>query len=267
MFACPRWIRLLPLLLLPLLCTEVPAAELRETGRKIAKEYESALVSVEIVIGMKVGNDEREQKLTINGTVIDEHGLTLVPLEGVDPASMIRRMVGDRAEEMQIESRVKDIKIKIDKVEMEATVVLRDADLNLAFLRPTKKPKAKMKFFDFKEGAKPELLEELLVVTRMGRIADNVVGVMTGEVQAIFERPRTFYIPSAELASGGVGVPIVNADGKMIGIIQMRLLSQAEREGSGADLFGIGPDSSSMAVILPASDVVEMQEQAPAPEE
>lgn len=257
--ALPRRLALLACLLLAAAPAPLRADDLRDAGRKFAKDFESAIVTIDIVIGIKSGNDEGEQKTTINGTVVDETGLTLVPLEAVDPASMYRRFMGAAADEQQIESRVKDIKIKLNKKEVPASVVLTDSDLNIAFLRPNSKPEGKLKFFDFKDSVKPQLLDQVVSITRMSKIADNVITVMTGEIQAQFEKPRAFYVPSSELASAGMGVPVLTAEGKLVGVVQSRVLSQEEMADSGSN-------TRVLAVILPAEDVVEMISQAPASE-
>ena len=36
---------------------------------------------------------------------------------------------------------------------------------------------------------------------------------MTGEIQAIVNKPRKFYVPSSELASGGLGGKLIGAGG------------------------------------------------------
>ena len=153
---------------------------------------------------------------------------------------------------------VKDIKLVVDKnEEIPATVVLRDNDLGLAFLRPTEKREKPFKYIDFTNSVQPQLLEQVMVLARMGRIADRQIGAMTGEIQAIVTKPRLFYVPSAELASGGFGVPIFSEAKKVVGLVLMRTLPSAASADS---------DDGMLGIILPASDIVEIADQAKAPE-
>jgi hypothetical protein len=234
-------------------------ADIRATGRQLAKESASAILTVRLVISHKIGyegqqSQEGERKNEISGTVISPDGLTMVPLSEIDPSEMFRRMRSD-GDKVSCETRVKDLKLILDKkTEIPATVVLRDPDLDLAFLRPIDKPKEPMKYIDLAKNTTPELLQQVCVLARMGKVADQEIGVMTGEIQAIVSKPRTFYVPSAELASGGFGVPIFAADGTVVGVVLMRTLPGAAAQESGGD---------ALAIILPAADIKEIADQAP----
>lgn len=236
------------------------AADLRATGRDVAAKYGAAVIRVNVVIKQKVsygGQGEREQEASheINGTVIGEDGLTLVPLSSIDPASMYKKMMGDN-DEVKFETTVKDIKLIMpDGKEVAATVVSRDTDLDLAFLRPVKKPATKYAAIDLADNAKPQLLDPVLVIARFGKIANRRVGAMTGEIQGIVEKPRTFYVPSSELATGGYGLPIFNDGGKVVGIVMIRTMPGGRDASS--------RDDSTMGIIMPASDILEIAKQVP----
>jgi hypothetical protein len=234
-------------------------ADLRETGRRLAKEKGSAIVTVKIVASMKMSaegrsGDERERKTETCGTVVAPDGTTIVPLSELDPSAVIKKMAGAEGEKMTISNTVKDLKIVVDKkTEIPATVIKRDPDLDLAVIRPTQKPKEPMKAIDVTNQAVPKLLDEVLVLARMKRACNYEIGVMTGEIQAIVAKPRTFYVPSAELGSGGLGTPIFSADGKFVGITLMRV-----PEGGGEDQESNAP----LVTILPADDVRDIIAQA-----
>lgn len=239
--------------------TEPANADIRTAGREIVAEYGDAILTVRIVLNQKMSqggeSEQHEVKNESSGTVLTVDGLTLVPLDAIDPSQMIRRVYGDQ---INIESHVKDIKLVVGKrQEIPATVVLRDNDLGIAFLKPTEKPEKPFKHIDFTNNTEPELLEQVMVLARMGRIADRQIGAMTGEIQAIVKKPRMFYVPSAELASGGFGVPIFSEAKKVVGVVLMRTLPSGASD-SGEGMLGI---------ILPAADIVEIANQADEPEE
>ncbi len=242
----------------------VPAAQddLRDAGRQLAKDYQDAIVTIRITISMEFAfggnNQKRDIKNEISGTVIGADGLTLVPLSSIDPSQMYKRMMGNEdGDGPKIESQVKDIKLLVGskRKEVSATVVLRDADLDIAFLRPIEKPAEPMSFINLSDSYKPELLEPVVVLARMGKIADREFGVMSGEIQSIVSKPRTFYVPSAELASGGYGVPIFGANKKVVGIVLMRTMAGGASSGDN--------DERSLVIIMPAADVQEIAVQAP----
>jgi hypothetical protein len=237
----------------------VPAQDLRQTGRRMAEQKGDAIVTVQVVISMTFqGSNERERRQELNGTVLSEDGLTLAPLSELDPSETMRRLAGPAAGDFQFESRIKDLRLvhPITKKELDATVVLRDPDLDLAFIRPTEKPEKPFVAIDPADGAQPQLLEQVFVLARMGKVANRAVGVMTGEIQAIVEKPRKFFIPSSELASAGMGVPTFSAEGRFIGIVLMRTMAGAPQD-TGERMIGI---------ILPAEQVARIAEQATPPE-
>lgn len=225
------------------------AADLRATGRDLAAKVGNAVIRVNVVIKITAQMEQRQEREVaheINGTVIGEDGLTLVPLSDIDPASMLRQ-----TRDIKVETTVKDIRLLMpDGKEIPATVVSRDMDLNVAFLRPVNKNGTKFTAVNLADSANPQLLEEVCVVARLGKIANRRISVMTGEVQAIVEKPRTFYVPSSELATGGEGVPIFNETGKIVGIVMQRMVA-------------VSDDDDSMVIIMPASDIDEIAKQVP----
>jgi hypothetical protein len=255
-------------LLIALGAAALPAQpELRATGRKVAQDFGDSIVTVKAIISVQAtlgGNQspEEEYKGETSGTVVAPDGTTVIPLSEIDPTNVFKRMMSpDRAAQISIDSRVKDLKIvlKGQRKEVDATVVQRDPDLDLAVIRPVVKPDVPMKAIDLDNSVEPQLLEQVFVMARMGRVADYEIGVMTGEIQSIVSKPRTFYIPSAELASGGFGVPIFNADSKLIGLVLNRIAPGGISESS----IGMGnSDGGMVAIILPAADIKEIVAQA-----
>lgn len=250
---------------LTLLVFAAPAQsqDLRQTARKLVADYGSAIVNVQIVLSLQFSmggqnSPENEVKAETSGTVIGSDGLTIVPLSAVDPAQLYKRFMSNS--DRNVNSRVKDIKLIVNKrTEIPATVVLRDTDLNIAFLRPVKKPAAPMKAFSLADAAEVQLLDEAVVLSRLGKVGDREISVMTGEIQSIVTKPRKFYVPASELASGGFGVPAFTADGRILGIVLMRT-APGGMEESGAPGMGEG---GMLGIILPIKDIKEVADQAP----
>jgi hypothetical protein len=236
--------------------------ELIEAGRVIAGEKGDSIVSVRLVINIKMsapgmGEQEEERQHEIVGTVVSADGLTVVPLSEIDPTVMYRRMLGAQASQLQIDSRIKDITIVVGgSREFKAVEVIRDADLDIAVLKPAQPLDGELVYIDLAKRAEAKLLERGVVLTRLGRVADRAVGVMTGEIQAIIEKPRTFYVPSAELASGGLGVPVFNEKQEAIGFVIVRVVAASQNVSTG---MGQGND---LIVLLPTADVADIVDQA-----
>ncbi len=237
------------------------ADTLRESGRALHEKSAGAVVSLKIVLttsyafGGQSSNDQesRDEELA---TVISPEGLTVTALSSVDPANMMMRRYASRmGPGDKFETKVKDLKIiTADNQEIPAMVVLRDPDLDLAFIRPIEKPKAPMAFVDLSKSVAPKMLDGAITLGRMGELAKRTASAMTGEIQGIVEKPRTFYIPSAELASAGLGTPVFLADGSPIGLVMLRMNPSTDEDA---------PGPSAMPIVIPGADIMDIAKQAP----
>jgi hypothetical protein len=237
------------------------AKDLREVGRETATALGAAIVTAKLVVEQTIsstdgGSRARDKELEIKGTVISPEGLTVVALSSMDPTSLFSSLMPSVLQmDVNFESEVKDLTLVVNKeTEIPAEVVLRDTDLDMAIIRPKEVPEEPMTFVDFENSTRPNLLDTCFLLARMGRVGSYEVAVMTGEVQAVVTKPRTFYIPSGELATGGMGLPILSAEGKALGIVLMRVppgeIGELSREKDGA-----------VAIIQPAEDIVELAAQ------
>lgn len=242
--------------------TTVSFAGDASAGRDIAAKYGPAVVKVQLVLKISVSymgqGENQEQKSEINGTVVDPSGLTVVSMSATDPGDMIREMFGD-SEGMQINSEVTDVKIRLaDGKEIPAKVVLRDKDLDLAFIRPVTKPAEPLPYLDLKNNCRLDVLDQTVVVTRLGKIANRTVAASLSRIQAMVEKPRRFYTVGMPSSSDAMlGSPVFSVDGKSVGIVLLRVMP-----GQGRSSMSSG-DSPILPVIIPAEDIAPVAAQAP----
>ena len=240
-------------LALALLAAPVFADE-AAAGRDVLAKNQNAVVAVKLVItltqrGAGGQENKNESKGETIGTVIDPSGLTLVSLATTDPGALMAKTMKSRG--FELKSEVTDLKIVLpDGTELPAKIVLRDNDLDMAFLRPVDKPAKPMAAIDLSKDAKPVVLDDLVVLGRLGEIAGRVPSLALSHVRAIIEKPRTFYVLRQDGTE--IGSPVFAQDGKIVGVILIR-----STDSSGASQQGL------MTVVLPSADIAEAAKQAP----
>ena len=267
--SAPAVCALVTLALVTVAAASLPAQEDRAAARAIVKKWQSAIVNVRVVLKMRVSVGGREvqsmdESVETVGTVIDPSGLTVLSLGSLNPGSMMNRLMGSGGggqDRTEIGSEPTDVKLRLsDGRELAARIVLRDEDLDLAFLRPTVKPDKPLTAINLADEGKPSLLDPVVVLSRLGRVGGWTPAASLQTIGAIIEKPRTFYVIETG-ATGGMGTPAFTPAGKVVGLLTMRSV-QSGKPGmfsmmGGTEGLGLLP------VILPAADVREIAQQAP----
>jgi hypothetical protein len=149
-----------------------------------------------------------------------------------------------------------------------AKLVLKDEDLDLAFVMPTDAAKKNLPYLKLDaagDAPKVKALDPMIVLWRLGQALDRQPAVGIVRVAAVVNKPRTFYACSGLEA---LGTPAFAADKRPLGIVVMRKQSM---EGGGLGVMMSGSSALS-PVVVPAADVMEVAQQAlakkdePAPE-
>src|SRR5439155_18021693 len=180
--------------------------------------------------------------------------LTVLALSACDPSEMYKRMYP----EYKVEAEVTDVKLLLDDgVELSAEIVLRDKDLDLAFIRPKAKQSSAMAAVDLSKAAKADVLDQVITLNRLGRAAGRAYSASVERISAVVQKPRTFYIPDSTMTATGLGSPAFALDGNIVGVMVMRTLSNG-----GGTMNNFRSDNAT-SIILPAEDVLKAAKQAP----
>jgi len=192
----------------PLVGRAVPETEAK-AGREIVKRFADSIVGVEMVVTIKMNMGDRampprENKVDINGTIVTSSGLTVTSLAAIDPRTQfaaMAAMMGPNGQRVEIsETDYKEVKLRLaDGSEVPAKVVLKDADLDLAFIAPVVDPSgAKREFTPVKleDAGEGVLLNTYILVARAPKALQRVPLVRPTFVTGIVEKPRRLYLLS-----------------------------------------------------------------------
>ena len=222
----------------------------RAFARDLIAKKSSAFITV-LATGkmhMTMNGKEATNDLPVNigATVLTPQGLAVTSLSAIQPENFLNaraRAQGGAAAQMQVTSEITDIRMRLpDGREVPAQVVLRDADLDLAFLRPTDAPAQPMAVVTEASG-KPAVMDLVITLSRTDEnLGYRAIGSF-GTVEIVIDRPRTYYL----LNDGRtVGSPVFDMQGRLVGITVTRATG-----GRGGPSIGV----------LPADDIREVAKQ------
>jgi len=140
-----------------------------------------------------------------------------------------------------------------DGTEVDAEVILKDSDLDIALVRPRTPPARPMDAVEAKGGKPlPQILDDVILVGRYGRSLNRTAWVALAHVHAIVKGPRPFAVFGGEAAHAS-GTVAYGPDGAPLGILTTHYSKDAE----GMERIG-----SSAVILRPFDDLTAAIEQA-----
>jgi hypothetical protein len=225
------------------------AADLRETARGLLDRHAGAIVTVKLVLKrrMVVQGQERgssETQAEILGTVISPAGLTLVADSDSNPFGMF---AGD-GDGPKVDTDTSDVKILLpDGREIPSRFVLRDRDLDLAFVMPEAADE-KLPYVDLETAAAPvpKPLDDLIFLYRAAKNLNREACVRTAPVLTVVRKPRTFILSDWMSSLGALGGPAFDGQGGLVGFVVLR-----RSPGAAAEARARGPIRGAFDMITP----------------
>jgi hypothetical protein len=201
------------------------AVDARAAGRQVLARHADAVITVRLVLKRRMVYQGREQgssdvEMEISGTVLTPSGLTVVSDTASNPSGSSLGGGGDT----RIDTDTTDVKLVLaDGREVPARFVLRDTDLDLAFLQPEEKGLS-LPAVDLAHGAAsvPQALDPLLFLYRLGKTLGRQPAVAVADVRTVVPRPRTFLVSDMVTGLMALGCPAFDGAGRPVGIVVMR---------------------------------------------
>jgi hypothetical protein len=243
------------------------------SGRKLLKNSANALVGVTAIAKLQIkatgaGSQEKEMKIDCTSLVIDPSGLSITSLTNLNPTNAMPRMraQGKNGEpiDISIDCELRGIKLRLfDGTEVPARVVLKDDDLDVAFLAPNEPlsdaNKKKIAVVPLDSVKPVEVLDQFIQLGRTGKDFNYIPAVQLSYVAAVVTKPRTYYLG----ATASMGTPVFNEQGKLAGMVARYVT--AEKEGGGDALTTAlrgAQGGGANRVILPTADIAKLVDQA-----
>jgi hypothetical protein len=242
-----------------------PAAEpqARDTAKRVLSTKADAVVTVQLVVKRRYVVQGREQgsadqKIEIAGTTLRSDGLTVVSDFTTNPAALFTSE--DREGGPKVDTDTTDVKIVLkDGREIPSRFVLRDRDLDLAFLMPVEKG-LQLQSLTLEEGPLPEPLDDLVLLYRLGRSMNREAAATVATVHSVVRKPRTFLVPGFIEGLQSLGCPAFDTKGRAVGLVVLRRYpAPPQPQSSFRDFVDM-----MNPVVLTAADVLDVADQAAA---
>ena len=222
------------------------------TWRKLLREHADCVTWVSVTVRVELSAGGRsmppqEQKLEALGTIIAEDGLTVLSLNKVDPTANILSRI--RSPGASVNVNYTEVMILMqDGTEVPAKLLLKDSDLDLAFVLPIEEKKNEFKDIVFSRVPKqaseddlPVILDEVVSIGKLRKTLYRQSTLRRGWVNAVIEKPRTYFV----IENTSPGTPVFNSMGNWLGVVVYKMVSGRPSE----------------IVTLPAMDILEIAEQ------
>lgn len=248
------------LLTLPF-CLGVRADDLAEAMRNAVAKNDVAVVTVKVALketySSEGGSDVNEYTQDVTATVISAEGLMVTSLTVIDPSVLMEEYASPE-DGYTSKTEITSLKVLRGEAEEDTEIVLRDRDLDLAFLRPLKKPAEARAFTDLAKGAVAKAFDPIIVMGRLGKVANRVSTAQLQRIEAVLDKPRTTYFVGEY---PGRGAPVFLVTGECLGINVTKMLKNNSQNGMGvADEY----ESNMAGVVIAGADVLEAAKQVPA---
>lgn len=223
-------------------------------AKAVADKNGDAVVTVKISVKMRMSGggqtSNEEQKNEIIGTVISPDGIILVPLSATDPTDIISRAYGD-SDESNFKMNVDVVELKVrtpEGLEVPGKVVLRDQDMDLAFIKLNKKPAHPMKYVDISKNSAASLMDDVVIMGRTGPSLYRSLCVNRESVEVLVKKPQPFYILTHSGNASNLGSPVFDNAGKFVGIMVLRATTM---------LRGSNGNNGPHAIVRPAAVILK----------
>ena len=228
---------------------------INEVARKLQSDLGESIITVKVVVDVEVvvggsANQSQEQKIEAPGTVIQKNGLTVVANSTIDISAQVEQQLRRQARgrEVNVKTTFKEVNLLLpDGTEIPSKVVLKDGDLDVAFVLPVAE-EVEAEGVEFTSVTFPEetpstrLLDSIILLNRLSQDLDRELSVYVTKVEALIKKPRKFIVTH----NSSTGTPAFLGNGEPLGLYVRRIVN----------------GSAASSVVLPAKEVARLAKEA-----
>ncbi|MFG0275698.1 MAG: trypsin-like peptidase domain-containing protein [Phycisphaerales bacterium] len=203
------------------------------------------------VSGGQFGEDEQEGETT--GFLISSDGLVLCSSTQIGGFANLYRAMG-----MPVDFTITPDKVRVlignDVEGVEATVIARDSELDLAWVKITEPREEAYPHIDVAQTATASPGDEILAIARLPEFYGRSHVIIGGRIAGETTKPRRYMVPSQELGAEA-GLPVLTGDDAAF--LGMLVLVTPEAEDLGADAGMERVQEMIGVFVLPAAEVAK----------
>ncbi len=249
-----------------------PAADpVVATYERLAQTRSRSVVAIKFVLKMEFGgfgDDENEQE--VSGLMIDPSGLVLVSnMQFGGFLGMMQQYSGGS----NLHASIKPEKIRVlvgeDTVGVDAKLIARDTELDLAWVKIEKAPDQPYEAVDFVASVAVSVGQLLYTVSHADKFFDRTPVVGELRIAGLAKKPRALLLPggggggAGMMGMGGMGSAVFTSAGEPVGVLVMQMPSREDGDGGRNDMFGMMFSGGSGGVaVLPGAEVAAATERA-----
>lgn len=226
-----------------------------DQGRNLAEKYQGSLVHIQGTLSATMnvpGQPVRKEDVpfVVQGTILNDSGLIVCSYNSMNtvylnPIQAVRDQTGAPVNITRT-GQITEVRIRyFDGEEVQARIVLKDPDMDLAFILPVKKVKPQV-YLDTSVKGTVALFDQVIGLSN-GPGSKYRPYLVINRINGVFDEPYTQY-----LASVSPGTPIFSVDGKVVGIGFLR----TDRAGIAAGQF-----PPARPIIIPIDDLMGVASQ------
>ncbi len=208
-------------------------------GRLLVRRFADSIVTVKLTVILKVSVNSgtvppTQTNVETNGTLVTPEGVTVASLNAVDPKMIFESMRSQMNQNMSVYldgSETKALRIRLaDGTEIPAKILGQDPTRDIVLIGPAKPAARTFTFVDLRQSPESvSVLGDCFHLVRLSDAMQRTPVVRPGVITGIMERPSRRFLVSTDAYSDGLGCPMFDAQGLVLGICLRHLVDDLAR--------------------------------------